>query len=234
MYGNAIGVILLNCVLPRMPGDIGNATTFGFNVVYTMVNEATQDRVVGGDKSLLQPFIDAAKYLESVGVRAITTSCGFLALFQKEMGRAVNIPVFPSSLIQVPFVAQCIGRNRRVGIITANGETLTEEHFNCVGWSSKDYKIAVHGMHKYPYFSGPMLRNQPVLNWEMVRSEMVTAGRSLLRDYPDIGAFVFECTNMPPYAKAVQDEFGLPVFDIVTLTNMVYNTVVPRTYHGYL
>lgn len=230
VYGNTIGVILLNCILPRIPGDIGNSSTFGFPVTYTMVMEGTQDRVVGGDKSLLQSFIDAAKYLDSQGVKAITTSCGFLALFQREMSQAVKIPVFASSLLQVPLVSEMIGREKRIGIMTANGATLTEEHFNNVGWSSKDYKVAVHGMHKYPHFSAPMLKNQPYLNYPLVESEMVTAARNLVTDYPDIGAFVFECTNMPPYAKAVQDALGLPVYDVVTLTNFVYNAVQPMTY----
>ena len=234
--GNTIGVILLNCVLPRMPGDIGNSSTFNFPVAYTMVMEGTQDRVVGygsmpgSDKSLLRPFIDAAKYLEAQGVKAITTSCGFLALFQREMSQAVKIPVFASSLIQVPFVAEMIGREKRVGILTANGATLTEEHFNNVGWSTKDYKVAIQGMHKYPHYAAPMLRNQPYLNFPMVESEMITAARNLVTEYPDIGAFVFECANMPPYVKAVQDALGLPVYDIVTLTNFVYDAVQPRTY----
>lgn len=230
VYGEAVGVILLNCVMPRVPGDIGNSGTFNFPVMYTMVMDGTQDRVVGGDKSLLRPFIEAAKYLEGQGVKAITTSCGFLALFQREMSQAVKIPVFASSLLQVPLVSEMIGREKRVGILTANGATLTEEHFNNVGWSTKDYMVAVHGMHKYPHFSAPMLRNQPYLNYPQVESEMVTAARSLVTDYPDIGAIVFECTNMPPYAKAVQDALGLPVYDVVTLTNFVYDAVQPKTY----
>lgn len=230
--GDAIGIILLNCVLPRMPGDIGNSGTFNFPVTYTMVMEGTQDRVVGGDKTLINDFMDAARYLEGQGVKAITTSCGFLALFQREMARCVKIPVFASSLLQVPLASEMIGREKRIGILTANGANLTEEHFNNVGWSTKDYKVAVHGMHRYPHFSAPMLRNQPHLDFPMVQSEMITAARNLITEYPDIGAFVFECTNMPPYAKAVQDEFGLPVYDVVTLTNFVYNSVRPREYRA--
>jgi len=43
---------------------------------------------------LLAPFIEGAQRLESEGVRAITGSCGFLAIYQKELAAAVDIPVF--------------------------------------------------------------------------------------------------------------------------------------------
>ena len=39
-----------------------------------------------------------------------------------------------------------------------------------------------------------------------------------------IGAIVLECTNMPPFAEYIQKEAGVPVFDIVSLTNMVYES----------
>ncbi len=37
-----------------------------------------------------------AKEVEKEGVRAITTSCGFNAIFQEALANAVNIPVFTS------------------------------------------------------------------------------------------------------------------------------------------
>ena len=36
-----------------------------------------------------------------------------------------------------------------------------------------------------------------------------------------LGAIVLECTNMPPYAKAIHEATGLPVYDITTLANYV-------------
>jgi Asp/Glu/hydantoin racemase len=41
-------------------------------------------------------------------------------------------------------------------------------------------------------------------------------------EHPDVGAIVLECTNMPPYTADIQRETGLPVFDIVSLVNMVH------------
>lgn len=230
VYGISIGIILLDTKFPRINGDVGNSTTFQFNVMYTFVKNASPQRVVGGDKTLLEPFIEAARYLEKQGVKAITTSCGFLALFQKEMAHSINIPIFTSSLLQVPLVSNLIGREKKVGILTANSDTLTEKHFNAVGWSLRDYNVVIHGMQKFPNFSTPMLLNKTVLEEELIRMEMVTVSKLMVEEHPEIGAFVFECTNMPPYAKAVQQATGRPVFDIVTLTNFVYHAVENKAY----
>src|SRR5450830_1704998 len=108
-YGELIGIIMLDTVFPRIPGDVGNATTFPFPVRYKRVNGASVKRVVKeADPQLLQPFIEAAQELEMEGVKAITTSCGFLVMFQKQIADAVKIPVLTSSLLQVPFVSKLL------------------------------------------------------------------------------------------------------------------------------
>jgi hypothetical protein len=104
-YGEAIGIITLDTCFPRIPGDVGNATTFDFPVRFKVVAGASPRRVVHEqDPELLRPFIEAAQELEHTGCRAITTTCGFLALFQKDMAASVNVPLFTSSLLQVPVV----------------------------------------------------------------------------------------------------------------------------------
>ena len=86
---------MLDTVFPRIPGDIGNAATFSFPVRYKVVKGASPQRVVKeADTRLLEPFIEAARSLEKEGVKAIGTSCGFLAIFQRELADAVDIPVF--------------------------------------------------------------------------------------------------------------------------------------------
>lgn len=50
---------------------------------------------------------------------------------------------------------------------------------------------------------------------------------------PNIGAILLECSDLPPYAKAIQAVTGLPVFDFNTMIDLVYHSVVQRTYHGY-
>ena len=224
-YGFSLGILILDARYPRVPGDLGNGTTFTYPVVLQAVPNATPRRVVDGDASLLDTFVAAARDLEQQGVKAITTSCGFLAVFQKEMASAVRVPVFTSSLIQVPLVQNMLGRGRRVGILTADGSCLTEAHFEGVGWSSREIPVAIQGMEPYPNFTGSILNGGTTLDFEAVAAEMEDATNRLVRDNPDVGAIVLECTNMPPYAAVVQAAIGLPVFDILTLSDMVYRTM---------
>ena len=41
VYGLKIGILVLDSEIPRIPGDIGNAATYDFPVVYKVVPGAT-------------------------------------------------------------------------------------------------------------------------------------------------------------------------------------------------
>jgi hypothetical protein len=56
----------------------------------------------------------------------------------------------------------------------------------------------------------------------------------LVTDHPEIGALLLECSDMPPYAKQIQDATGLPVWDYVTLIDWIHSSVVRRTYDGFI
>src|SRR5690554_6396095 len=48
-YGHAIGILLLDYRGPFIPGDVGNATTYGYPVLFKLVKGLTLDRVLAGD-----------------------------------------------------------------------------------------------------------------------------------------------------------------------------------------
>ena len=98
-----LGVLMLDTRFPRAIGDVGNPKSFAMPVRHRVVAGASPQRVVGeGDPALLQPFIDAARQLVDDGARAITTSCGFLVLFQQALQTALPVPVWTSSLLKLP------------------------------------------------------------------------------------------------------------------------------------
>ncbi len=218
IYGQPIGILMLDTVFPRIPGDVGNAFTFDFPVRYLKVEGANPKRVVQeADPSLLEPFIAAARQLEAEGCQAISTSCGFLVMFQKELADAVSIPVLTSSLLQVPFVSKFLGGKKKVGIITARACNLTEKHFRGAGIEEA---VPVAGMEDCPTFNTSISNNQPTMDIAAVEAEIVGVAQKFVQEHPEIGAIVFECTNMPPYAAAVQQAVGLPVYDITTLIRL--------------
>ena len=46
IYGASVGILMLEAQFPRIPGDMGNATTWDFPVHYRVVRDASPDRVV--------------------------------------------------------------------------------------------------------------------------------------------------------------------------------------------
>jgi Asp/Glu/hydantoin racemase len=233
-YGQVLGILMVETKFSRIPGDIGNASTFNFPVRYKVIKNATPTRVVDkADKTLLPLFLEAAKELECEGVRAITTSCGFLALFQQELADAVDIPVFTSSLLQVPLAHSMISNRKKVGIVTANSIALTREHLHAVGITDSMH-IAIAGMEDQKDFTesiGEHLKRP--LDPAKVEANLISVCKRLMQE-DDIGVFVFECTNLPPYSNAVHKALGLPIFDTITLCNYVYDVVVRKRIDGFL
>lgn len=221
-----IGIIMLETIFPRIKGDIGNPATFSFPVKYKVVNGASPERmVIQADKNLIQPFIEAGRSLIRDGASAIATSCGFLALFHKELTQALDVPVFSSSLLQVHIAQSIIRKNQKVGIITARKESLTRGHLAAIG--IEHYSLAIIGMEKAEEFSSVFIKGKPKLDSEKCQQEMKTTALKLKKQNPDIGAVVLECTNMPPYAKVIQTATGgLPIFDVVTMINYAYSALI--------
>ena len=214
-----LGIIMLDTKFPRGPGDVGNEASFPFPIVKKVVSGADPQRVVlEGDQSLLKPFTDAAKELEKEGVAAITTSCGFLSMFHRELSASVDIPVFTSPLLQVKSLADVLPKGKCVGILTANSNSLGEKHFRGVG--IEQVEKVVYGMEN-TYFHDAIVGNLPDRDESKTEACVVEVALKMLREHPEVGAIVLECTNMPPYARAISSATGLPVFDIITMADCV-------------
>jgi len=221
-----VGIIMLDTTFPRIKGDIGNPATFSFPVQYRVVNGASPERmVIQADKSLIQPFIEAGRSLIKEGAFAIATSCGFLALFHRELTQALDVPVFSSSLLQVHMAQSIIKKNQKVGIITARKASLTRDHLAAIG--IEHHPLAIIGMEKAEEFSSVFIKGKSTLDFDKCQQEMKTAALKLKKLNSDIGAIVLECTNMPPYAKIIHIVTGgLPIFDVVTMINYAHSTLI--------
>jgi aspartate/glutamate racemase len=220
-YGHEVGILLVDCVTPFIPGDVGNASTYSYPVLYHTINGCSLDRLINqGDETLTESVVEAAKYLERCGVKGITSDCGFMIRFQDIVAKEVEIPVFLSSMIQLPLIGATLGRSRSVGVITANATRLTPELMSIATAGAKvSYVIA--GLEDKPAFRGPILDETGPLDALRIESEMIEVATDLQKNNPDIGAILLECSNMPPYAHAVQIATGLPVFDFTTLIDFM-------------
>ncbi|ARE38336.1 hypothetical protein RGUI_0195 [Rhodovulum sp. P5] len=211
--GAAVGILMLEARFPRIPGDVGNAETWPFPVLYRVVRQATPDRVVcKGAEGLLQDFIAAARDLVADGVDGITTNCGFLSLYQKDLADAVEVPVAASSLMQVPMVNALLPRGKRAGILTISASSLTAAHLAAAGVPDGTAIGTTEGGRE---FTRVILGNETEMDVDLARRDNVEAARTLARTHADLGAIVLECTNMVPYAADIQHATGLPVYSMV-------------------
>ncbi len=215
LYGAPIGILMLEARFPRIPGDVGNALSFPFPVLYGVVAGASPDRVVRRRaEGLLDAFITEGRRLVRQGAEGIVTNCGFLALLQDELAEALDVPVATSSLLQVPLAQRLLPSGRRAGVLTIAAEHLSGAHLEKAGIAA-DTPVA--GMPPHGHFARSILDDALELDPARCAVEVVEAAAGLLQDHPEIGALVLECTNMCPYSRAVRQRLGLPVLDMLSL-----------------
>ena len=233
-YGEAVGILTLDTVFPRIPGDVGNATTFDFPVRFSVVRRASPKRVVHEqDPALLKPFVEAAQELEAAGCRTITTTCGFLALFQKEMAAAVGVPLFTSSLLQVPIVYRMLRPGQVIGILTAHSDAMNPRVLEAVGADGVPHVVG--GSQVAPDFYNVFVQNRDWIDTDQCESQLVALATGMIEAHPQIGAFVCEGTNFSSWGRAIQQATRRPFFDIVTMTRWVYDAVVkPPVTGGFM
>jgi hypothetical protein len=227
----AIGILVMDARIERIPGDVGNPATFPFAVTCRTVAGATLKRLISErDRSLLDPFIAAGWELVRQGARALTTSCGFMILFQEELAREFPVPVFTSSLLQLPFIQATLRPQDRIGVITADASNMTPEHLLRAGGDVD--RITVVGLENQPKFRDAIFAGTGRIDVASVTSEVVEQARRIVASDPQIAAILFECANLPPYADAVQQAVGLPVYDVVTMIHHVQSALRRTPFRG--
>ncbi len=228
VHGVTIGIMILDTGFQRLPGDIGYAPTFRFPVQFAVVRGATPDRIVKPKADgMLDLFKRAVDDLVALGVDGITTSCGFLACLHQELLDYCPVPIATSSLLQIPLVQSTLPRGKRVGVLTADAASLTADHFRSVGVATD---LPVVGMPPDGIFRHNNRTGVPVVKYEEQEREVLGMAERLLTEHDNIGAIVCECTNLPPYSARIEQEFGVPVFDVITLVEWFHAGLKPRRY----
>lgn len=231
LYGAPIGILMLEARFPRIPGDVGNALSFPYPVLYAVVPGASPDRVVRRRAAgLLDSFIAEGRRLVRLGAEGIVTNCGFLALYQRELAAALEVPVATSSLLQVPFARQLLPPGREVGILTIAAAHLSREHLAAAGIAAE---VPVAGMPPESHFARAILDDELELDPRRSEAEIVEAAAGLVADRPEIGALVLECTNMCPHARAVRRRLGLPVLDMLSLIAWLQQGLRPPAHEAF-
>ena len=134
--GVPIGIILFGVAgytLP--PGSVENATSFKYPVHYKAIPAASIKNVVQPEPhpEVLEQLIEAGKEMELQGCRAIIGACGYFGNYLPMVKKALKVPCFFSSLMQLPLILNSIPEDKKVGVICANGNVLPKSNVlkNC-------------------------------------------------------------------------------------------------------
>jgi Asp/Glu/hydantoin racemase len=232
--GYSVGIVYIeNVHYPMMPGNVVNAYTYDFPVRMMAVPNLTNDRLFEADPTIADDIIATAKHMvENEGVRAISSACGFFGNFHNQVAETVDVPVALSSLVQLPWIKALIKPNQKIGILTANASAMTPELFkscNIIDHSN----IVIKDMMQSENFSAVVDMRGHFDNGK-AKDEVVDTALKLFEEDNDIGAILLECSDMPPYAAAIQAATQLPVFDFITLIKWLHHAVMQRPYSGWI
>jgi hypothetical protein len=128
-----------------------------------------------------------------------------------------------------------VGSNKNVGVLTANGKLLKASPAlkNC-GVADKDMsRVVIYGNE-----DGKQMNNvtgeKGQFSPKGLEKELVALAEKMVKQHPDIGAIVLECTEFPPHAFAIQEAVRLPMYDFVTLTKLMHAGAMQKPYTGWM
>jgi hypothetical protein len=225
MSKGPLGILMLDTRFPRIVGDIGNAASFDFPVIFRRMEGVGSADAVSAhpDRPRVLAALEAnARALAADGAVGLSTSCGFLALYQDDLAAVSPVPVATSALLLIKQLAK-ERTGKRVGVITASARNLTPAHFAAVGAPADTPFV---GLPEDSSFARTFIGNATTLDRDQVEREAVSAGRELLARHPRVDTIVLECTNLPPYKPALQAAVGVPVFDVLDLLKNFYSGLV--------
>lgn len=228
-YGQSIGVLVFNQKSPRIPGDAGHSRSFSYPVCYEIV-EGGYSELINGSEKIKNNLIDACINLKNKGVSAIIGDCGLMSLYQQEMVVATGIPVAASSLCMIPLLWNLIDKKGCIGVLTGNSDLLSKNHLISSGWN-EDINIELQGLQHEPHFKEIVIEGGLNLIPELMEKDIINAGAKLLERNNEVKAIVLECSNIGSYSKSLWGKFRVPVYDLITLTNMIYYSVNPPSYY---
>lgn len=231
--GYSVGILALDeCSYPTIPGNVVNLSTYDFPVVVKIVEGCTQERIHNGDQTLKDDIIRTAKQLEKEGAKAICAGCGFFGNFQDTVAEAVDIPVFLSSIVQIPWIQTGLKRSQDIGVLTADISGLNDVLFNSCRVIERE-RVHIRDLGRLPEFSS-IVESRGTFNNAKMREEVIGSAVALVEENPNIGAILLECSDLPPYASDIQRAVGLPVFDFITMIKWIHFATSQKPYHGFI
>lgn len=123
-----------------------------------------------------------------------------------------------------------MARSQAVGVLTYDSQRLTTAHLENAG---------VHPafLQRVHIFGAPagghlhrLVQQNAEYNHGAIEAELVAIALRLIKEQPAVSVIVLECTQMPPFAEAIQAAVGshIQVYDVYSMANWFYRGLVKR------
>ena len=215
-----LSLLQLDTGFPRIAGDIGCRDTFRAELDIHVLEELSVARVVTP-----APQADDMDRLGAVlaGTQGdvITTSCGFLSVWQDQLAALAPAPFVSSALHALPSILKRYEASD-LAILTFDAATLRSPAF---APSLHGFDGPVAGLADGSHLKQVIAEDLPRLDAARAEAEITDLVAGLVaRHRPK--ALLLECTNLPPYKPALAAQFDLEIFDILTLIDSVKPDIV--------
>jgi len=163
----------------------------------------------------LEEVTRAALQLQERGVRAIVGAGGRLLQHQRSLSNAIEIPVCLSPVLYAPFVSSTWTDNRQIGILSyeSSGDLL-----NLMSKNDLDVSNDIEVLTITDQMITDLLKDKPIKDiynlWRF---------KSIICDFDD-GRLSRD---------AISNFVDVPVFDVVSLVDFLYDAAVQRNYRGF-
>lgn len=235
MSGFTIGIVHIEkTCYPYLPGNVVNGDTYDFPVRLKAVKDLESYDLFEAKPKVSEALLNACLELEKEGVRAISGACGFFGNYQKEMASKLDVPIALSSLVQIPWILPLLKDNQKIGVLTANKDSFTDSLLlNCGIVGEMKSRLIVKDLGHEEQFQN-IINDGGKFDNAIVKKEVVGKALEIIKEEPDTGAILLECSDMPPYAYLVQAATHLPVFDFTTLVRFLHSAVAQKPYFGFI
>ena len=229
--GAPIGILLVEAEYAMLPGNVANASTYDFPVIYQVLEDVTFERIAVADPGVLDVLVAGGEALIAQGVRAVVSACGSFANYQRAAAAALPVPVYLSSMLQVPWIQAALQPEQKLLVIAAVGKALTPKVFEECNITDTD-RLLIEQAIDLPEFEAML--SPEGFNPARLENELAEYAGKLANEHPEAGAILLQCSDLPPFAWAIQNATGLPVYDMNTLIGWVHGAAVRRPYDGII
>lgn len=224
--GIKVGIVTLATQHELVRGNVQNALSFPFPVAYSVVENVSVPALMRGDEQALPAIISSVNALQALGVDLIVGACGSFAHYQKAVAAIARVPVCLSILVEVPFILSLLPPSKKLGIVFARTAAFTElakRQCDIVDCS----RIVTVGADCLASFA-PILDPALPLDNCALEADLVALLKDTQTTEPSIGAWLLQCSDLPPYAAAITSATELPVFDMTLLIAHLEGAAKPK------